>query len=517
MVIRIFCLSVFLFAPTLFAQQQLPQNFFLWQELGNEQTISVAGVGLDEEGNILTAGTWGYWPTYLFIKKIAPDGSIIFDNMFQSYGDLTVRDMIVDDEANLYITGKSFHDVDLWTAKYNSSGQLEWEVYDSTANDGLHIKRHSSGYLAVTGWGSYDINTASYSAVTILYNDSGDVVWKKELRGLPDTQMWGTDVHWYPDGSLLSSVVQYSPEPRQLILQKYNIAGDLLWERVTGTTTTICKIIGDNDGNTYVLADSIFKFTSDGHLRWKHRSGEISYRIELDSTMEAGQHLYTLSENYLTKRDTSGDISWQKFLGKINDITLDPAGYIHISRYDVLEFTGDTYDIHGNHVASMTADVSGYPALVSYMGKPRGHYLAMADNRKLIMVAHMERGSDSHASYWGIGQVSFDLNPLTSIEEPLSNPEIPEQFQLLQNYPNPFNPATIIEYELPEAGEVRLEIFNLLGQRLATVVDELQMAGSYSVQFNTASELLNHATSGILIARLSHNRRSQSIKMLYIK
>ncbi|RMD91282.1 MAG: T9SS C-terminal target domain-containing protein, partial [Calditrichaeota bacterium] len=65
---------------------------------------------------------------------------------------------------------------------------------------------------------------------------------------------------------------------------------------------------------------------------------------------------------------------------------------------------------------------------------------------------------------------------------------IPVQFHLHQNYPNPFNPETTIEYELAEPGRVRLTIYNLLGQRIRTLVDEWQPVGRYRVQWNGSGE-----------------------------
>lgn len=90
--------------------------------------------------------------------------------------------------------------------------------------------------------------------------------------------------------------------------------------------------------------------------------------------------------------------------------------------------------------------------------------------------------------------------------------KLPENYQLSQNYPNPFNPATIINYTIPNNSNVKLEIFNLLGQSVITLVDKYQSAGEYSVKFS--AEKLN---SGIYLYRLSSGNFTQTRKMILVK
>ena len=89
---------------------------------------------------------------------------------------------------------------------------------------------------------------------------------------------------------------------------------------------------------------------------------------------------------------------------------------------------------------------------------------------------------------------------------------LPEAFALFQNYPNPFNPSTQIEFSLPEASLVRLEVFNTLGQRVQTLKNEKMPAGNYSVTFE-AFDL----TTGIYLYRLTAGEFSQINRMLLIK
>ena len=89
---------------------------------------------------------------------------------------------------------------------------------------------------------------------------------------------------------------------------------------------------------------------------------------------------------------------------------------------------------------------------------------------------------------------------------------IPTDFQLSQNYPNPFNPSTTINYNLPEAANVKLIIYNILGQEIKTLVNEFKEAGVHTINFN-ASEL----NSGLYIYKIEAGSFTQTRKMTLIK
>ncbi|MCB0297974.1 MAG: T9SS type A sorting domain-containing protein, partial [Calditrichaeota bacterium] len=92
---------------------------------------------------------------------------------------------------------------------------------------------------------------------------------------------------------------------------------------------------------------------------------------------------------------------------------------------------------------------------------------------------------------------------------------IPERYELLQNYPNPFNPSTLIRYQLPAAGEVELAVYNLIGQRIKTLVQQHQGAGGYAVQWDGTDDASRPVASGIYFYRLSAGKHFvQTRKML---
>ncbi|MBM2840810.1 MAG: Choice-of-anchor protein, partial [Bacteroidetes bacterium] len=96
-------------------------------------------------------------------------------------------------------------------------------------------------------------------------------------------------------------------------------------------------------------------------------------------------------------------------------------------------------------------------------------------------------------------------------------PLVPIEYALNQNYPNPFNPATTIGYQLNKRGEVKLEIYNLLGQRVRTLVDAEQVTGVYSVEWDGRNGLGLNAASGVYIYRLRSGEFTASKKLLLLR
>jgi len=94
----------------------------------------------------------------------------------------------------------------------------------------------------------------------------------------------------------------------------------------------------------------------------------------------------------------------------------------------------------------------------------------------------------------------------------------PEAFALKDNYPNPFNPTTTIKYALPEAVDVKLEVFNVVGQVVRTLVDGHQNTGRYVVQWDASDDSGHSLSSGIYFYRLQAGDEFLEVKkMLLLK
>jgi hypothetical protein len=94
---------------------------------------------------------------------------------------------------------------------------------------------------------------------------------------------------------------------------------------------------------------------------------------------------------------------------------------------------------------------------------------------------------------------------------------LPGQFQLYDNYPNPFNPSTTVAYDLPVAAHVRLEVYNLLGQHITTLVDESQGVGHYETVWDSKDDYGNAVASGVYFYRLTTEEFVESRKMMLLK
>ena len=119
-----------------------------------------------------------------------------------------------------------------------------------------------------------------------------------------------------------------------------------------------------------------------------------------------------------------------------------------------------------------------------------------------------------NAEGWGPFSLvrQFIVKPLSVA---LTDDGLPQSYSLSQNFPNPFNPSTHIAFSLPKQSHVRLEVYNVLGEVVSTLVDEFRPAGHYTVLFSPSDR--NGGASGVYFYRLTADDVSFSRKMLLIK
>jgi len=175
---------------------------------------------------------------------------------------------------------------------------------------------------------------------------------------------------------------------------------------------------------------------------------------------------------------------------------------------------GGVWGAHKGILDSMT-QVGGWPVLNSTEAPLDTDHDGMPDDWEIykgLNPADSTDGNDITGD--GYSNVEHYLNSIVSQFPDEVNPsiEIPTSVNLTQNYPNPFNPSTNIEFSLPSATHVTLDVFNLLGEKVARLVDGTLEAGMHHAQFDGAN-----TGSGIYVINLHADGVSQTRKMILLK
>jgi N-acetylmuramoyl-L-alanine amidase len=110
--------------------------------------------------------------------------------------------------------------------------------------------------------------------------------------------------------------------------------------------------------------------------------------------------------------------------------------------------------------------------------------------------------------------VSLSRVVTTAEESPRA---VPLQFSLEQNFPNPFNPSTVISFTIPQRGRVRLDVLNLLGEPVVTLIDEEREAGTHRVTWDGTNQDGKTVPSGVYFYKLHHNSFTATRRMIFVR
>ncbi len=179
------------------------------------------------------------------------------------------------------------------------------------------------------------------------------------------------------------------------------------------------------------------------------------------------------------------------------DIILDDAAPVsieHIPAGDEQQITG-VFQPHPDSLAAFNAE--------GYTG----------DWTITVIDAENLDGTSGQLDAWGL---ILTLDPVTSIDDS-EHSQLPQAFTLYQNYPNPFNPTTIIRYDLKGSVDVKLTIYNILGQEIRSLINERQTAGTKSAKWDALDNFGKQAASGIYIYKLEAGDFTRARKMVLLR
>lgn len=216
-------------------------------------------------------------------------------------------------------------------------------------------------------------------------------------------------------------------------------------------------------------------------------TGTLNISVHSDNSGQPGEQLASTSIGF----DEIGS-GWQRFNVKDWNLSVNQGQTLHV----VYEFD----------VPSVDPDVNSVPLrLDNGTGNQNVSFIITAPGTYATMFTDDE--SNGQHGIWN--KVVYGQALATGNEEQTSTPS---KFSLSQNYPNPFNPSTNIEFQIPVYSTVSLSVFNSLGQKVATLVDNTLASGTHSVTWNA-----QNAPSGIYFYQLKAGDLVQTNKMLLLK
>ena len=204
-----------------------------------------------------------------------------------------------------------------------------------------------------------------------------------------------------------------------------------------------------------------------------------------------------------------------------NEITGDPIFInMRLDKLTPLEYFGHTYPLEiDTNAVSIFKNKSGSTVGISVLNPQGSPGKSVYVSTNLIFCTPTQPGHK-----WPEQQDQFLLNVLdwfntpVNVKDPGKEKSQPKEFILNQNYPNPFNSNTIINYQLPENCSVSLEIYNIKGQKVKTLIkEEIQYAGIYRAFWDGRNDAGNQMSSGVFIIKLVAGKFINSKKIVLMR
>jgi uncharacterized delta-60 repeat protein len=445
---------------------------------------------IDNLGNVyVTGGSNGIGTDYDFATiKYDPSGNEQWVVRYNSpaFGSDIASYMSVDQDGNVYVSGSSINSnstFDIATIKYNNLGQLQWvKRYNGTAdgNDfsqGLEVDQSGNVFIA----GTSDSTGTVYDYVTVKYNASGNTEWVKKYNGPANDGDLVSSMSLDNSGNVYTTGWSFGTTTNSdYATVKYNSIGSeqwsARWDDPASSFDYANDIAVDENGNVYVTGISQGMGTDNDYTTVKYNS--------------IGQQQWAVPYNGNTNGSDIG-----------SNIVLDYLGDVYVTGHtdNNIQYSTIKYDQQGVLKWTINYDYSNYQDTPTDL---------IVDNSGNVTVA----GYSSQPGEEWIWSIAKYKQPGFVPSEVKTNTIPPTEFILYQNYPNPFNPFTTLKYSIPASSYVNLKIYDILGEEVATIVNEENVAGEYEIIFD-ASQL----TSGIYFYRLQAGEFSSTRKLILIK
>ena len=543
-------LALMLFAVCAFAQA--PD----WQwatQAGGSGGDNGYEIAIDNNGNSYVTGSFWDTATFgsfsltgngvydIFVAKLDANGNWLWATQAGGNGSDQGSGIAIDDNGNSYVTGyfsetatfgsysltsSGEYDKDIYVAKMDANGNWLWAVqaggigYDYGL--GIAIDDNENSYLTgsfmdTATFGSYSITSSGDSEIFVAKMDAnGNWLWATHAGGSGDDN--GYEIAIDDNGN--SYLTGYFSTTATFGSHSITSSGffDIFAARM------------DANGN-WLWAVQAGGFAYDYGLGIAIDDNENSYLTGVFSfTATFGSYSLTSSEQiniFVAKMDANGNWLWATQAGG-NDsdhgsgITIDDNGNSYVTGRFSETATFGSYSLTSsgqNDIFVAKMDANGNWLWVVQAGgnsSDHGSGITIDDNGNSYVTGRFSY-SATFGSYSFISSGVNDIFVAKLGNDASVENEIMPTDRELSNYPNPFNPETNIVFNLPEAGEVQLDIYSIKGQKIKSLLNDQITAGEHSIVWNGENFTGKKVSSGIYFYKLITPSATHTKKMLLLK
>ncbi len=417
-------------------------------------------------------------------------------------------------EGDFYLVKTNSQGDTLWT---RTCGGSDWDV-------ALSVQQTTDGSYFVGGY-TWSFGTGGADFYLVKTNDLGDTLWTRTYGGSDDDG--ANSVQLTSDGGCIMAghTNSFGAGSGDFYLVKTNSQGDTLWTRTYGGSDgdEAYSVQQTSDGGYVIIGNKhvdlwLVKTDSQGDTLWTstwrgispywayycvQQTTDSGYIVAGDAYSDGGDNDF-----YLAKTNSTGMPLWERTYGGYGvDIPhsvqqTSDGGYIVAGRaHSFGTGEGDFYLVktnsQGDTLWTRTYGGSLYENALSIQQTADGGYIVAGSTNS-----------------FGAGETDFYLvktGPDISETEP-ARIAMPNEYILHPAFPNPFNPSTQITFALPKTDKVSLRVFNLLGEEVVTLVDEIQSAGIHTISFNASG-----LPSGVYLCRFQAGDFVEARKMVLLK
>jgi predicted secreted protein len=503
---------------------------------GNPVWINGYGGNNDEEGNSVIQTSdggfvvCGYTKSFgsggndVYMIKVDSSGNFLWNRFFGGTSDEEAYSMVQTDDGGFVLAGatSSFGagSRDIWLIKTDANGNQQWtKTIGGLSSDGARsISKTNDGGFIITGW-TYSYGPGSLGNLWLVKTDSsGNMQWNKFFGGSDVDR--GLSVKQLNNGEyiLTGYTASFGAGLDDMYFIKTDDVGNLISQNTFGGSgRDYGNCIIHSSDNGFVIAGYTLSFGAGGDDVFIVKTDSSGLNVQWTKVLGGA---YSDVANYLIETSDGGYVTvghTLSFGAGLHDVWLIKLA--SIIPVEISSFTAQVVNnkVELNWITSTELNNKGFEIQRGVSSNGIAEWISVGfvngngTTTEKKNYSFIDENLQAGKYQYRLKQIDFDgsFNFSSVIYVEVKTPDI---FCLDQNYPNPFNPATKISWQSPVSCHQTLEVFDIFGNEIVTLVDEFRESGRYEIEFDASG-----LSSGVYFYRLQAGDFVQTKKMILVR